>query len=90
LACSYVGSRFYLHDPPGANNAFTPHPDIPPEVLRREQELEEAEPEVNPWACLILLAITVALMGVTAEFVRKPFFSTLRANVLTIPSSVAR
>ncbi|KAH9053054.1 hypothetical protein EDB87DRAFT_310351 [Lactarius vividus] len=68
LLVIYIGSRFYLHDPPGANNAFTPHPDIPEEVLRREKELEEAEPEVNPWACLILLAVTVALMGVTAEF----------------------
>ncbi|KAH9170190.1 hypothetical protein EDB89DRAFT_2230745 [Lactarius sanguifluus] len=68
LLVIYVGSRFYLHDPPGAKNAFAPHPGIPEEVLRREQELEEAEPEVNPLACLILLAITVALMGVTAEF----------------------
>ncbi|KAH9170193.1 hypothetical protein EDB89DRAFT_1979226 [Lactarius sanguifluus] len=68
LLVIYVGSRFYLHDPPGANNALTHHPDIPEEVLIRERELEEAEPDVNPWACLILLAITVALMGVTAEF----------------------
>jgi Ca2+:H+ antiporter len=48
LSCSYIGSRFYLHDPPGKNNAFIPLPDIPPELLRREKELEEAEPEVNP------------------------------------------
>ncbi|KAH9020320.1 hypothetical protein EDB85DRAFT_2153176 [Lactarius pseudohatsudake] len=68
LLVIYVGSRFYLHDSPGANNAFTLRPHIPEEVLRREKELEEAEPEVNPWACLILLAITVALMGVTAVF----------------------
>ncbi|KAI9456557.1 hypothetical protein BJY52DRAFT_1187841 [Lactarius psammicola] len=70
LLVIYVGSCFcfYLHNPPGANNAFTTRPEIPLEVLRREQELEEAEPEVNPWACLILLAITVALMGVTVEF----------------------
>ncbi|KAH9053055.1 hypothetical protein EDB87DRAFT_310553 [Lactarius vividus] len=68
LLVIYVGSRWYLHDPPGAYNAITPRPDIPEEVLRREKELEEAEPEVNPWACLILLVVTVALMGVTAEF----------------------
>jgi Ca2+:H+ antiporter len=24
LTCSYIGSRFYLHDPPGKNNAFSP------------------------------------------------------------------
>jgi Ca2+:H+ antiporter len=67
-ACSYIGSRFYLHDPPGKNNAFSPRPDIPPELLRREKELEEAEPDVNPWACIILLVVCVALVGVTAEF----------------------
>ena len=72
---SYVGSRFYLHDPPGSNNAFSPQPDVPPEVLRRERELEEAAPEVNPWACVLLLVITVALMGVTAEFVGQPIHS---------------
>lgn len=72
LSCSYIGSRFYLHDPPGKNNAFSPRPDIPEELLRREKELEEAEPEVNPWACVILLVTCVALVGVTAEFVRDP------------------
>ncbi|KAI0262088.1 hypothetical protein BC834DRAFT_829364 [Gloeopeniophorella convolvens] len=68
LLVIYVCSRFYLHDPPGEGNALQPHPDIPPEALRKERELEEAEPEVNPGACLVLLVITVALMGVTAEF----------------------
>ena len=34
---------------------------MPPELLlRREKELDEAEPEVNPWACLILLVVCVA------------------------------
>jgi Ca2+:H+ antiporter len=68
---SYVSSRFYLHDPPeGDDDASMPHPEIPLEALRKEQELADAEPDVNPWACIVLLAITVALMGVTAEFVR--------------------
>jgi len=66
---SYVCSRFYLYDPPGDGNLFMPHPDVPPEALRKQRELAEAKPEVNPWACIILLAITVALMAVTAEFV---------------------
>ncbi len=66
------------------------HPDVPEEVLRMEKELEEAEPEVNPWACLILLAITAAFMGVTAEFVGHNFLSTLRAIVLTLPCSSLR
>jgi Ca2+:H+ antiporter len=47
-----------------------PHPDIPPEALEKERKLAEENPDVNPWACIILLVVTVALMGVTAEFVR--------------------
>jgi hypothetical protein len=71
VTLSYVCSRIYLHHPPGDDtDVFMPHPEIPAEALRKEQELAEAEPDVNPWACIIVLVITVALMGVTAEFVR--------------------
>jgi hypothetical protein len=88
LARSYIGSRFYLHDPPGKNNAFTSHPDISPELLRREKELEEAEPDVNPWACVILLVTCVALAGVTAVFVRHlPLTTTCRRADRTFPHS---
>ena len=78
VAPSYVCSRVYLHHPPGEKDtdAMMPHPEIPAEALRKELELAEAEPEVNPWACIILLVITVALMGVTAEFVRFNRLST--------------
>ncbi|KAH9972678.1 hypothetical protein BJV74DRAFT_879751 [Russula compacta] len=70
LLVIYVCSRIYLHDPPGQDqdDLFLPHPEIPAEALRKQRELAEAEPDVNPWACLILLVVTVALMGVTAEF----------------------
>ena len=78
VTLSYVCSRIYLHNPPGdENDALMPHPEIPAEALLKEQERAKAEPEVNPWACIILLFITVALMGVTAEFVRSyPSFPT--------------
>ncbi|KAH9016277.1 hypothetical protein EDB85DRAFT_1898232, partial [Lactarius pseudohatsudake] len=65
LLVIYVGSIFYLQRPLGT---FTPHPDDPEEGLHTEQGPKETKLEVNPWACLILLAITVALTGVTAEF----------------------
>ena len=46
---SYVCSRIYLHDPPGDEyDAFMPYPEIPAEALRKEQELAEADPNVNP------------------------------------------
>ncbi|KAI0290218.1 hypothetical protein BC826DRAFT_913568 [Russula brevipes] len=69
LLVIYVCSRFYLHNPPGdEDDALMPHPEIPAEALRKERELAEAEPDVNPLACVILLIVTVGLMGVTAEF----------------------
>jgi hypothetical protein len=85
VTLSYVCSRIYLHYPPGEKDtdAFMPHPEIPAEALRKEQELAEAEPEVNPWACIILLVITVALMGVTAEFVRSTRLSLLAHGVIS-------
>ena len=71
VTLSYVCSRIYLHNPPGdENDSLMPHPEIPAEALLKEQELAQAEPEVNPWACILLLFITVGLMGVTAAFVR--------------------
>jgi hypothetical protein len=56
----------------------------PPEV---PQERKAVEPEVNPRACFIFLAVTVVLMGVTTEFVRHPLLSVLYANVPTAPRS---
>jgi len=80
-----------LHNPPGKDSADEdmPHPKITAEALRKELELAEAEPDVNPWACIITLIITVGLIGVTAEFVR--FTTPTRTNVIfTSPLSVAR
>lgn len=68
----YVASRMYLHNPPGDNNALTVPHDAPQEIHHQEVELLEEEPLVNPWACMILLVITVGLMSVTAEFVSIP------------------
>jgi hypothetical protein len=67
-----------------------PHPEIPAEALRKERELAEAEPDVNPWACIILLVITVALMGVTAEFVHFTRPSLLARDVISSLLPAAR
>lgn len=100
LTHSYICSRIYLHDPPGQDDDSMPHPEIPLEALRKEQELADAEPDVNPWACTILLVITVGLMGVTAEFVRLPISLLTRTShhprrlgsivILISPLSAAR
>ncbi|VDB90211.1 unnamed protein product [Peniophora sp. CBMAI 1063] len=68
LLVVYVCSRIYLHNPPGEGNALKVAPDAPIEQRIKEEELEEAVPEVNVYACVILLAVSVTLMAVTAEF----------------------
>ncbi|TFY79083.1 hypothetical protein EWM64_g4931 [Hericium alpestre] len=64
----YVCSRFYLHDPPGEGNAFQPPAGAPADLVAKERELREADPEINPWACSLLLLLCVGLMGATAEW----------------------
>ncbi|RPD56827.1 hypothetical protein L226DRAFT_469043 [Lentinus tigrinus ALCF2SS1-7] len=68
LLVIYVASRIYLHNPPGENNALTVPQDAPDAIKHHENELLEEEPLTNPWACMIILVITVAIMAVTAEF----------------------
>jgi Ca2+:H+ antiporter len=65
----YVCSRIFLYNPPGHGNALSMSPDAPEELHRIEAELAEEDPKVNPWVCLALLIVTVAIMAVTAEFV---------------------
>lgn len=66
---SYVASRVYLHDPPGEHDTLAEHPDAPLALLDEEEHLIHGEPEVNQWVCLGMLAVTIALMAATAEWV---------------------
>ncbi|KDQ57906.1 hypothetical protein JAAARDRAFT_34718 [Jaapia argillacea MUCL 33604] len=68
LLVVYIGSRIYLHNPPGDHNALLPHPNAPEDILHQEQELEEGDPEVNPWACIAMLVVTIGIMAATAEW----------------------
>ncbi|KIP03693.1 hypothetical protein PHLGIDRAFT_228386 [Phlebiopsis gigantea 11061_1 CR5-6] len=68
LLVVYIGSRIFLHNPPGEGNAASVAPNAPIEHKKEEYHLQITKPEINPWACLILLTITIALMAVTAEF----------------------
>jgi Ca2+:H+ antiporter len=78
LLVVYISSRVFLHDPPGEDNALQVHPDAPEEIKIHERQLLLAEPETNPWACIMLLVVGVGIMAYTAEmlvesieFVRK-------------------
>lgn len=68
LLIVYVGSRIFLHNPPGEGNAGTVAPNAPLEQKLQEINLEIVNPEIHPLACVTLLVITIALMATTAEF----------------------
>lgn len=67
LLIVYIGSRIFLHDPPGDDNAFQVHPDAPEEIKKAEWDLAHQDPEISPWVCIALLAVTVGIMAYTAE-----------------------
>ncbi|KIK65590.1 hypothetical protein GYMLUDRAFT_70711 [Collybiopsis luxurians FD-317 M1] len=68
LLVIYIASRAYLHDPPGDKDTLAEHPEAPLALLDEEEHLLHGDPEVSQWVCLGMLAITIALMAVTAEF----------------------
>lgn len=69
LLAVYICSRIYLHDPPGSENNLHQHPLAPLELKREELHLATADPEVNQWVCLVMLALTIGIMATTAEWV---------------------
>lgn len=69
LLLVYIGSRIYLHNPFGEDNAFDLHPHVAEEAKLEQKRLEEGDPEISQWAGIILLFIAVAIMAVTAEWV---------------------
>jgi Ca2+:H+ antiporter len=56
-----------MYDPPGDGNALVPI-NAPPEIIEEEEHLARAMPDVNVWAACATIAVTVALVAVTAEF----------------------
>ncbi|KAI0314563.1 hypothetical protein OF83DRAFT_1063628 [Amylostereum chailletii] len=68
LLLVYIGSRIYRHNPPGEDEGTTTQQDLHSELIPKEEELEQAEPEINPLACILLLCVTIAIMAGTAEF----------------------
>ena len=73
----YICSRFYLHDPPGSREDLHEREDAPESFKAVVQEMEREDPDVNPWVCIILLAVTVVFIGFTTEFVSLRYFLPL-------------
>ncbi|PPQ92382.1 hypothetical protein CVT25_008732 [Psilocybe cyanescens] len=66
----YVCSRVYLHNPPGEDNALNlaAAPEAPAGLKEHIAHLKNDDPEVNQWVCIVMLAICIALMAATAEY----------------------
>ncbi|KAJ3517358.1 hypothetical protein NMY22_g13982 [Coprinellus aureogranulatus] len=62
----YICSRIYLHNPPGDNQIA--HSQLPEALQKEELHLQEAEPRLNQYVGLVLLAVVLALMAATAEW----------------------
>jgi len=68
LLIVYVCSRIYLHNPPGEDNDLASAPLAPDGLKEHVLRLRNEDPEVNQWVCIVMLAICIALMAATAEF----------------------
>jgi len=68
LLMVYIASRVFLHNPPGEGNALTPGPNAPQEIHDEEYRLLHEKPLLSSGFCLVVLAATLAILAVTAEF----------------------
>ncbi|TFK43268.1 hypothetical protein BDQ12DRAFT_674681 [Crucibulum laeve] len=68
LLMIYICSRIFLHNPPGDGNALRPDAGAPAAVKHEEAHLEDTDPEVNQWVCIVMILICIGLMGATAEW----------------------
>lgn len=69
LGC-YICSRVYLHNPPGEGNALQMNKNASAHIKEKAREKENKDPMVGPYVGAIAIAVCVALMAVTAEWVR--------------------
>ncbi|KAG8960678.1 hypothetical protein FRC03_006265 [Tulasnella sp. 419] len=83
LLIVYIGSRIYLHNPPGDGNAFTVPAAAPQSEKKEEQRTEQEAPKVNPWACIVFLVVTVGIMAATAEWLVKSLEYVVKGKSIT-------
>lgn len=65
----YIGSRIYLHNPPGEGNALSMHKEVPHQERQRIEEESNKDPKVSLPVAVVAVIITVGLMAVSAEWV---------------------
>lgn len=73
LACSYIGARVYLHNPPGKGNTLSMYRrNVPSRMRERALEKERHDSSISSWFGVCAILQCVALMAVTAQFVSLP------------------
>lgn len=83
LLLVYICSRIYLHNPPGDGNALSLPPNATRAEVNVERKKEEADPEVNPWAGLTMIIVTVGIMAATAEWLLEALEPIVGEEVVT-------
>jgi hypothetical protein len=68
---SDIGSRVYLHHPPGEVT------DVPDIIRKRQEEYEAEQPKMNQLSCVLVFLIVIPFTAVTAEWVRPSLSSPL-------------
>ncbi|KAJ7638518.1 hypothetical protein FB45DRAFT_903110 [Roridomyces roridus] len=70
LLTVYICSRIFLHNPPGEAKGtnLAEHKLAPEEFKARALELQNADPQLNQWVCIGMLAVTIGIMATTAEW----------------------
>jgi len=74
LCIVYIASLIYMATLPAVEAVIAPPPPgVAPVIESKEhvEEEEEEEPLMNPWACFILLFVTVGLTATTVEWLVK-------------------
>lgn len=86
----YICSRIFVHNPPGEANALAlaRRRDTPEELKYHEHHLANADPEVNPWMCVLLLLVSIGLMAPTAAFVRRSTLQLLTTSLSDITNQL--
>ncbi|KAH9939646.1 uncharacterized protein BXZ73DRAFT_43395 [Epithele typhae] len=84
LILVYIQSRKYLHNPTGKkSDALALHEDEHDALKEHELRLLEEEPLTNPWACLVMLLVVVALLSATAGLLVKSIESVREGSNIT-------
>ncbi|KAG6866494.1 hypothetical protein C0991_003038 [Blastosporella zonata] len=68
LLTVYICSRIFLHNPPGKNSALLLDPVAPTAMIEEEKVLLLGEPKANQYVLIAVLALSIAIMAATTEF----------------------